>query len=575
MRRVGVLICLALFWGVAAQDTGGDETGGNVTGGAMNSGGGTFTGIVFEDTNENGARDEGEAGVSGVSVSNGVQVVQTGEDGAYELPVRERMIVTVTKPQGYMVPMDNNKVPQFFYIHQPEGSPEVIQEYRGLEPTGPLPESVDFPLVQVDEPDAFRFVVLGDTQVTTQEELTWMRDTAIAELGSSEALFGVAVGDLVNDPLGLYPRYQEVMGGLPFPVFYLPGNHDLNFDSPDDQYHLETYKRYFGAPYYSFDYGQTHFVVFDNVRYNVDEGFEGTYNGRVSDEQLEWFRNNLQFVDPDKLIVLGMHIALTNYVDRDAEKHQETNRQEVYDILEEGGFENVISLAGHSHTVERFREGETYDPGMVTNDDGEEVESFGWGTVPFPQFVAGAVCGSWWSGTEDEFGIPTSYQRCGAPKGYMVFDVEGNQFSEHWKVSGSDDAMHISFDFPQTGFSADGGTLSDMGIITTGELDNVTVVANVYAGSRDTQVEMSIGGETMEMTWNQDQRDPLAISFQPQDMDWRLTTAGKSYHIYTATLPDNLEPGVHTITVRATDPYGQEFVGTKVFDVWADSSASR
>ena len=135
--------------------------------------------------------------------------------------------------------------------------------------------------------------------------------------------------------------------------------------------------------------------------------------------------------------------------------------------------------------------------------------------------------------------------------------------------------MHISFDPPQGGFSAeDRDVFSDMGIVTTGELDGMTVVANVYSGSRDTQVEMSVnGGESVPMDWNQDQRDPLAMSFQPADEESRWTTEGRSYHLYTGTLPNDLEPGVHTLTVRATDPYGQEFVGTKVFDVWADSAS--
>lgn len=290
----------------------------------------TFSGVVFEDANRNSQRDEGEAGVAEVSVSNGVQVVQTDAQGRYELPRRNRMVVFVSKPEDYMVALDENKVPQFSYIHQPNGSPEFIQEYRGIAPTGPLPESVDFPLVRAEEPDNFRFIVFGDTQVTTQQELNYLRDTAIAELTGSDALFGVAVGDLVNDPLDLFPRYKEVMGSVSFPTYYLPGNHDINFDSPNDKFHLETYKRHFGAPYYSFDYGQTHFVLFDNIRYNIDEGFEGTYNGRVSDEQLTWFANDLKHVDPNKLIVLAMHVALSNYVDRDSEKHQETRRERIY-----------------------------------------------------------------------------------------------------------------------------------------------------------------------------------------------------------------------------------------------------
>lgn len=520
----------------------------------------TFGGIVFEDANGNGAFDEGEAGVAAVLVSNGLDVVQTAEDGTYELPVLDEMVVFVTKPSGYMVPLTEDKVPQFYYIHQPNGSPDFIQEYEGIAPTGPLPESIDFALTPYEEPTAFDFIVYGDTQVTTHEEIGYLRDSAIVQLADSDALFGVAVGDLLNDPLGLFPHYIEVMGATPYPTWYLPGNHDLNFDSENDVYHLETYKSFFGPRYYSFEYGDLHFIMMDNIRWNVDEGFEGTYNGRIDDMQMQWIANNLQFVPTDKMIVVASHIGLTNYIDRDAEKHQETRREELYALLAD--YPNVISLAGHSHTLERMRPGEEYV--------GAEG-SFGWGTIPFPQYVAGAVCGSWWDGPLDQFGIPVSYQRCGAPRGYMQFSVDGVSFSEQYVTTTGPDYMHISFDTAQTGFSAEDRAIFDtLGIMTVDELRGTTVVANVYAGGRDTVVTMSLnGGEAVPMEWTQDQRDPLAIRYQEGQDSFRFTEAGRSYHIYAAPLPSDLEPGTHTITVTATDPYGQVFTGSKVFDVWA------
>jgi hypothetical protein len=40
-------------------------------------------GLVFDDRNGNGARDEGEGGVPGVRVSNGSEVVLTDAQGRY------------------------------------------------------------------------------------------------------------------------------------------------------------------------------------------------------------------------------------------------------------------------------------------------------------------------------------------------------------------------------------------------------------------------------------------------------------------------------------------------------------
>src|SRR5690606_20249641 len=103
-------------------------------------------GVVFEDLNQNGTKERREKGIAGVSVTNGVQVVQTDSKGRYELPVGSDQIIAVIKPGNYDVPVNDNKLPQFFYIHKPSGSPEL--EYPGVAPSGPLPREINFPLVR-------------------------------------------------------------------------------------------------------------------------------------------------------------------------------------------------------------------------------------------------------------------------------------------------------------------------------------------------------------------------------------------------------------------------------------------
>src|SRR5690606_32935657 len=103
-------------------------------------------GVVFDDRNNNGIKERREKGIAGVSVTNGVEVVQTDEQGRYALPVGDDQIIAVIKPGDYDVPVNDNQLPQFYYIHKPGGSPELA--YPGVAPTGPLPREINFPLVR-------------------------------------------------------------------------------------------------------------------------------------------------------------------------------------------------------------------------------------------------------------------------------------------------------------------------------------------------------------------------------------------------------------------------------------------
>ena len=60
----------------------------------------TAKGIVFE-TNGRGERG---VGLAGVLVSNGREIVRTGLDGGYSLPIEPGMAIFVVKPAGYAAP---------------------------------------------------------------------------------------------------------------------------------------------------------------------------------------------------------------------------------------------------------------------------------------------------------------------------------------------------------------------------------------------------------------------------------------------------------------------------------------
>ena len=140
--------------------------------------GDTVTGVVFEDLSRDGVRQEDEPGIAGVMVSNGREVVLTDDDGAYTLPAFDNMTVFVTEPAAYDVPVNDAMVPQFFYHHLPEGTPEELR-YGGLPPTGPLPEAINFPMIRGGVTDRFSCVVMGDTQPYSNTEVGYVRDSIV------------------------------------------------------------------------------------------------------------------------------------------------------------------------------------------------------------------------------------------------------------------------------------------------------------------------------------------------------------------------------------------------------------
>ena len=179
------------------------------------------------------------------------------------------MAVFVIKPAGYAVPLDEEtRLPRFSYIHQPEGTPSGLDLlYPGLAPTGPLPESVDFALIKTKEPRRFDAVLFTDPQPESHAEIDFIRDDVAYGLNGIEAAFGITAGDIMFDDLSLYGRYNRIIGQIGLPWWNIGGNHDLNFEAPSARYCRETFKRVFGANYYAFEYGDTLFLMLDNVDY--------------------------------------------------------------------------------------------------------------------------------------------------------------------------------------------------------------------------------------------------------------------------------------------------------------------
>ena len=521
----------------------------------------TATGRVFIDENRNGLLDEGEVGLANVRVSNGASVVRTDATGRYRLAADEQTIIFITKPSNYAIPVNQHMLPQFYYIHQPNGSPAGMR-YKGIEPTGPLPAEINFPLIERPEKKKFEALLFADTQPQTTRELDYIRDDVVAELVGSDAAFGMTMGDIMFDDLSMLPRYNAIISKIGIPWYNVPGNHEINFESPNDRYSLETFKKFYGPPYFAFEYADALFVVLDNIDYKgggeadpADVRGNGGYEARISRSQLQWLAEELKHVEQERLVFIATHAPLGS----ENGSYATDNREKLFRLL--AGRPNLYSVAGHTHTTDHV---------YFDKDDGFA------GPGKFHHHVLATVSGAWWSGPFDERGIAVSDQRDGTPNGYHILEVDSTDVAVRFKGAGkpADYQMRIVFDVAHHQLNINGirdfkaGELLD-GRISQDHLNAAAIIVNLFDGGPNSKVRYRIEDGEYRPLKRVLRKDPYMLEQYARHRSSKKTwvEATLSTHLFEADLDANLPPGVHAITVQAEDEFGRLHHGHTVLEI--------
>ncbi|MEX0770197.1 MAG: calcineurin-like phosphoesterase family protein [Balneolaceae bacterium] len=483
------------------------------------------TGTVYHDLNENGQFDTEEPGIPEVLVSNGRELVVTDDSGGYEITVDDNTIIFLIKPRGWTTGTDENNLPRFYSILSVDGAGG--SKYPGLEPMGSPTETVDFALYPQEESDSFRVVAFGDTQPRDLDEIGYIAHDSVQELVGVEAAFGFTLGDLVFDDLDLFQPINEVVGQIGIPWHHIIGNHDIDFSADTDWDARGAYFRTYGPPWYAFSWGGTHFVAVDNIRWIV-EGDERYYRTGLGDEQIAFIRNFLKHIPDDELVVFLMHIP---WVDS-TPWADESEREELFEIL--ASHPHTVSFSAHTHRhYHQFLDAEK-----------------GWpGESPHHLVSMGTVCGAWWTGFYDEYGIPHSMMRDGTPTGYAFLEISGNDWKLRYKAARRPDDFQMHISAPD-----------EVPVTAT---DTVRVFANVFNALPDANVEMRIGKsgfwQPMEPA---NRKDPVYEAMQKREQALDSTNwlnVGDANpnprHLWKGALPDGLGPGTTTIYVRSEDEW--------------------
>jgi len=492
------------------------------------------TGVVFHDIDNDGVYSGADSVFSNIKVSNGREIVKADDSGRYSIPLSDEGIVFVIKPTGFRTALDKNKLPKFYYVHKPNGSPKL--KYPGSKPTGPISRDIDFPLYRQTEPDEFQVLMFGDPQPRNIKEVDYISHDVINQLvGKTSAKFGVTLGDIVFDDLSMFKPLNQSIALIGIPWYNVIGNHDINTDAKTRKHINETFEDNYGPSYYSFNYGQVHFVVLDNIDWvrASEKNPRAHFSANFGSRQLEFLKNDLALIPQSQMVVLMMHVPIMGTEDR----------QQLFRLIEDRPL--CVSISGHTH----------YHKNVFLD------EKAGWnGKQPHHHIINVTVSGSWWGGQKDERGIPHTTMADGAPNGYSIMTFDRDGYKLDFRAANRPANEQMAVQMPKS--------------IDSGKSAESEIWVNVYNGSEKSKVRMALAGTGQWITMEQKNvPDPnYVILFDEEQkvtpaINPKMAGPIPSSHLWVAKLPAELKPGTHLLTVETTDMYDRKFFAQRSFRV--------
>ena len=431
--------------------------------------------------------------IAGVVVNDGVHFTQTDKSGVWTLAPDTVVskFISISTPAGYTLPQVNG-LADGFYVPVREIAVSKKHDFV-LEP-------------RKAGADRFYYIAISDPQVRNAKEMTRWRTEAVEDmqvlvdsLKNRHEVVGMTLGDLVFDNMNLYDEYKESLQNMGMTVFQCIGNHDFDLRYQDlhnmragtPVYGEMVYNRYFGPTDYSFNMGKVHVVTLKNINYVGKK----RYIECLTDEQIAWVEKGLRYLPKGSLVFLNMHAAGWNLVGADGNIR---NAAQLEETLK--GY-NAHVFCGHTH----FFQNNQVNPNLYEHN-------------------IGAACGAWWS---------SWVNRCGAPNGYLVVEVNGNDLKWHYK------GTRRSFDY-------------QFQVYKPGEFQTQSsfVIANVWDWDKDCRIVWYQDGKpmgTMEQFTGVDETYAATLKDRKQ--------ASETPHLFRAMPAD----GSKEIKIELTNRFGETY----------------
>jgi len=223
--------------------------------------------FVYEDKNGNGIPEDSEPGIPGALVSDGLEIVKTDRQGKFSLPKNPKArFITLTTPSGYE---------------------HTTAFYR-------KPDSGDLTFgLRKAKSTSGRFIQVTDMHAERLDDWAGNLKQYVRNNGLD---FIVLTGDFARKyGMDLYSLEvnTSTMGTR---VVYTVGNHDL----VDGDYGEQYFESKFGPVYYSFDIGNTHFIVTPMLKGDSRPSYD-------KQQVLEWLQKDIGMQPAGKPLVIFNH----------------------------------------------------------------------------------------------------------------------------------------------------------------------------------------------------------------------------------------------------------------------------
>lgn len=502
----------------------------------------TIKGIVYCD---------GE-GIPGVVVSDGYLVTKTDNNGIYYLASQKASgFVFISMPGNYEAQTTDN-IPQFF------------QRLAG----GSSVEQKDFSLTLRNNNRHVVFMMADWHLARRNDDLSQFNNLYVPDLNTlisqyraaGTQPYGIPLGDMTwelywyDNNFGLSDYLLE-MKKINCPMFNVMGNHDNDPYAQGDWQAEKKFKDIIGPTWYSFNLGEVHYVVLDNIQFinsGASQGVIGSrnYNTYITTSQLEWLQKDLAMItDKTTPVIIAMHAPLYGNPTLNAGGNQVNNM-----VLSNGNdllsvvqaFEKVYVVTGHSHI------NYVVESGNVT-----EVNT-------------GAVSATWWWTGRSGY---AGNQICkdGSPGGYGVWEIDGKDVKWHYKSVGKPRNYQFrSYDINSVHITAsryapnstDEALAPYAGVWATPSSSN-EVLLNVWGYDPSWTISVTENGTPLQVT-RVTAKDPLhiisyeALRLNVGQVPTSSFVTGNTSHMFRVTASG----ATSTLEISVTDRFGNVYSET-------------